>query len=66
MELGAAHITLIGSENDYRIELDKGLGDARINGESVSDGAVRGNGANSIDVEGGIGEIRIDFSEIAA
>lgn len=66
MGVGAAHITLIGSENDYRIELDKGLGDARINGQSLSDGAVCGNGANSIEVEGGIGEIRINFSEISA
>ncbi|MGN0539299.1 MAG: DUF4097 family beta strand repeat-containing protein [Candidatus Fimenecus sp.] len=63
MGVGATNITLIGSADDYRIELDKGVGAATLEGENLPDGAVRGNGANKIDIDGGVGEIRISFAE---
>ncbi|MGN0570050.1 MAG: DUF4097 family beta strand repeat-containing protein [Candidatus Fimenecus sp.] len=66
MGVGAAHLTLIGSADDYRIELDKGVGAATLDGENLPDGAVRGNGINEIDIEGGVGEIRIAFAELDA
>lgn len=66
MGVGAAYFTLIGSADDYRIELDKGVGAATLEGENLPDGAVRGNGINEIDIDGGVGEIRIAFAENAA
>ena len=59
--IGETRLTLLGNSDDYRIKLDKGLGEARIGGNKVSSGTVYGSGANRLDIEGGIGEIRIDF-----
>lgn len=66
MGVGATYLNLVGSIDDYRIELDKGVGAATLEGESLSDGAVRGSGENTIDIDGGVGEIRISFSENTA
>lgn len=59
--VGKVNINLKGKEENYRISVDKGLGAATIKGESVSDETVYGNGENMIDVDGGVGEIKIDF-----
>ena len=66
MGVGAAYFTLVGSLDDYRIELDKGVGAATLEGEHLPDGAVRGNGVNKINIDGGVGEIRIAFAENTA
>lgn len=66
MGVGAVHLTLIGKADDYSIELDKGLGAATLDGENLPDGAVRGNGENTIDIDGGIGGIYIEFEKLAA
>lgn len=62
--IGASHIDLLGSKDDYRIELEKGLGDTKIDGETISENAIYGNGANKVEIEGGIGEINIDFKDV--
>ena len=61
--VGESEITLLGSRDDYEIRLDKGLGSATLDGEDMHDGGVYGTGANRVDVEGGVGSIRIRFSE---
>lgn len=66
MGVGAAYLTLVGKADDYRIELDKGLGEATLDGERLSESTVRGNGGNEIDIDGGVGEIRIAFEAPAA
>lgn len=63
MGIGAAYLTLVGKPDAYRIELDKGLGAATLDGEHLSESTVRGNGANKIDIDGGVGEIRIAFED---
>ena len=63
--IGDGNLTLLGSREDYRIELDKGIGDATLDGMKMADGSTYGGGANHIDIEGGIGAIRIDFEEAA-
>ncbi len=59
--VGEARLQLKGSLEDYKILVDKGLGDIQIDGKSVSGGSY-GQGTNTIDIEGGIGAIRIDFA----
>lgn len=59
--IGETKLTLLGSREDYQIEIDKGIGDARLQGESMSDDSVYGTGKNKIEIDGGIGEINIDF-----
>lgn len=61
--VGEANLILLGSKDDYTIELDKGIGEARLAGESMRDDSVYGIGENRIEIDGGIGAIRIEFSE---
>lgn len=64
MGVGAAHINLLGKLDDYRIELEKGLGEARIDDKSYSDNSTVGSGENTVEIEGGVGGIYIDFEKI--
>lgn len=61
--VGSAKLVLQGSPEDYRIRLDKGLGSATLDGEKMEDKATYGSGPNSIDLDGGVGEIRVDFTQ---
>ena len=61
--VGETDLILLGSKDDYKIELDKGIGEARLDGESMRDDSVYGSGENFIQIDGGIGEINIEFSE---
>lgn len=59
--VGQLYITLLGNKEDYKIVVDKGIGTAKINNESIKDGKIYGSGLNSLDVDGGIGNININF-----
>lgn len=59
--IGALNISLDGNKEDYKIKTDKGLGFIKIDGKKISESEVYGNGKNSIEVDGGIGNINIDF-----
>lgn len=61
--IGEANLTLLGNSADYQIELDKGIGDADLEGENMKDDSVYGAGKNKIEIDGGIGDINIEFSE---
>lgn len=60
--VGEANLNLIGTQDDYQINLNKGLGTSIINGNEVKDKTTVGIGINKIDIDGGIGSIRINFS----
>ena len=57
--VGKLEINLAGEAKEYRIKVEKGLGSITMNGESLADGTVRGDGANLIDMDGGVGAIEI-------
>lgn len=59
--VGAANLTLIGTVGDYEIEIDKGLGNASVDGKTVSDGAVIGQGNTKIEINGGVGNMQVNF-----
>lgn len=59
--IGETRLTLLGSREDYQIEIDKGIGEAKLEGESMRDDSVYGTGENRIEIDGGIGDIYIDF-----
>lgn len=61
--IGETKLTLLGSREDYQIEIDKGIGEAKIEGKSMRDDSVYGAGKNRIEIDGGIGTINIDFAE---
>ncbi|MGM9550790.1 MAG: DUF4097 family beta strand repeat-containing protein [Clostridia bacterium] len=59
--VGETNLVLIGEEDDYKIELDKGIGEAWLEGKKMSDDSVYGAGKNFIEIDGGIGELSITF-----
>jgi len=56
--IGEVNIKLLGV--DYKIEIDKGIGNVNVNGNKIND-EYYGNGVNNINVNGGIGNINIEF-----
>lgn len=62
--IGEAQLSLTGSEKDYQISLDKGVGEATINGMKMGDNSLYGTGTNQIEIDGGVGEIDISFQSV--
>ena len=60
--VGSTYLTLLGSADDYRIDVDTGIGALRVNGNRISGSAVIGNGKSYLNIDGGIGEVEIDFA----
>lgn len=61
--VGEVILNLNGSKNDYSVNLDKGLGSAVIDGSNINDNVVIGDGINKIDLNGGVGSIKVNFVE---
>lgn len=61
--VGELNLTLTGTSEDYRITLDKGVGGATLAGEKMHDGETYGGGDTSIEIDGGIGEMKIEFDD---
>ena len=59
--IGETNLVLIGEEDDYKIELDKSIGEAWLAGKKMGDDSVYGAGENYIEIDGGIGELSITF-----
>lgn len=62
--VGEMNLSLIGSLEDYEISLDKGVGNATIDGVDMKDNNTYGMGINEIDIDGGIGSIDITFESL--
>lgn len=58
--VGALFITLPNKE-DYQMQVEKGLGSIEIDGEQMKNDSTYGTGKNKIDIDGGVGSIKIDF-----
>ena len=61
--IGSLKLDILGKSLDYKIKLDKGIGNVYIDNKKVKDNEVIGNGSNYIDIDGGIGEIKVNFKE---
>lgn len=59
--VGNVNIDLLNGKENYTIRVNKGIGTVKIDGNSLSDGEVFGNGANYMEVDGGIGNIKVEF-----
>lgn len=60
--VGNLNIDLQGEKESYKIQADKGIGSVKIDGKEIYDGETFGDGANHIEVDGGVGNIKIDFA----
>ena len=56
-------MTLKGGRDDYKMKFSKGLGSITVNGESMGDNGVWGDGAETIKIDGGVGAIEIRVEE---
>lgn len=61
--VGESNINLLGDAESYSIEVDKGIGDIIIDGVKVNDEYVYGKGLNFLDIDGGIGNIKVNFNK---
>ncbi len=61
--VGESNLTLIGSKDDYKVDIEKGLGSITVDGKKVTDYGSSGNGQNHIEIEGGVGTINLKFQE---
>ena len=59
--VGAINIDLMDNKNNYKIDVSKGLGNVTLDGQKLETDRVYGIGENYLDIDGGIGEIKIDF-----
>lgn len=59
--IGEMNLSLIGTLEDYKIFLNKGIGQTTIDGKNIKDNNTYGTGINKLDIDGGIGSINIDF-----
>ena len=54
-------VNIIGKHSDYTIDVNKGAGEYTIDGEKVHDNAKIGDGTNSLQLDGGIGKVKVEF-----
>lgn len=59
--VGAINIELMDNKENYTIEVDKGIGNVILDGQKLETDRVHGTGENYLDIDGGVGEIKIDF-----
>lgn len=57
--VGKLELNLVGSEEDYRLTIDKGLGSVTANRASLGDKSVWGTGENMIRIDSGVGAVEI-------
>ena len=62
--VGEINLQLLGNPDDYSATVAKGIGNLSVNGFNSGNGMTYGTGPNHLNVTGGVGEIRISFSEI--
>lgn len=62
--VGNCELRLLGNEEDYRIKINKGIGEATIDGKAVSNDTYYGNGNSRISIDGGVGRINVSFLSV--
>ncbi len=60
--VGNLNITLQGDKESYKIKTNKGIGKIKIDGKEMKEAEVFGDGENDISIDGGIGNIILEFS----
>lgn len=61
--VGALNLRVLGVESEYTLKLSTGIGSLRVSGTHLRGDQTLGNGRNVISISGGVGDIRVDFSD---
>lgn len=59
--VGEVNLSLTDAADNYKIKVEKGIGNIKINGDKVNNDTYYGIGSNLIEINGGIGNININF-----
>ncbi len=59
--VGKTEIILTGESEKYFLDIDNGIGSITVDGSAINDKGVYGNGEDKIEIDGGVGAIKIDF-----
>lgn len=60
--VGAINIDIMNNKEDYTIDVSKGIGNVTLDGQKLEMDRVYGTGENYLDIDGGVGEIKIEFN----
>ena len=60
--IGDVKLSLLGGEKLYTIKGESGIGTIRVGKENLGDDARMGTGENIVDIDGGIGTVRVNFA----
>ncbi|MBR3837981.1 MAG: DUF4097 family beta strand repeat protein [Clostridia bacterium] len=61
--VGESNVTVIGNQDDYKLDIEKGIGNITVDGESIANIKGQGSGQNKIEISGGIGAVNLKFKE---
>ncbi len=64
LNVGESNITVKGNKDDYTLDIEKGIGSITVDGESVSGTGSYGNGRNDIEIDGGVGAVKVKFQTV--
>lgn len=59
--IGEMKLTILGERDEYTIDVNKGVGEYTIDGEKIHDNVKMGNGTNYLQLDGGIGAVKVEF-----
>jgi len=59
--VGAINIDLLDNADNYTIDVSKGIGSVTLDGNKLEMDRVYGTGENYLDIDGGVGEIKVNF-----
>ena len=59
--IGESDITVLGKKSDYSIDVEKGIGNITVDGEKISELKTNDGKVGSIEINGGIGTINLNF-----
>ncbi len=63
--VGESNITLLGDKSDYTLDITKGIGSIRVDGDNISYSSGHGNGQNKVKVKGGVGAVNVKFKGLS-
>lgn len=64
--VGEVNVTLIGTSDDYRLSLEKGIGKIYVDDSTISKTDIIGAGPNHVKIDGGVGTINLKIKDATA
>ena len=61
--VGTINLTLFGNPDDYKIDINKGIGSVKINGDKITESRIIGEGINTISIDEGVGTLEINYQD---